>query len=223
MEIKVESIDKFNCKDWLVNKHYAKRVPPIIYSFGLYIDNVLNGVCTFGMPARCFNNGYACFGNDFKINTIELNRLVVNDGLPKNTLSFFVSKCLNMLPKPCCVISYADPNNGHQGYIYQATNWIYTGINSDYIVKFYDENMKEIHARSVVSKYGTADRKEVLEKFNITSKKETSKHRYFKFLGSRKDIKNMYKNLKYEIKVYPKGDNKRYDASYSPNIQVKLF
>ena len=41
---------------------------------------------------------------------------------------------------------------------------------------------------------------EVLEKFNITSKKETSKHRYFKFLGSKTDIKNMYKDLKYEIK-----------------------
>jgi len=33
----------------------------------------------------------------------------------------------------------------------------------------------------------------------------------------------MLKNLKYEIKPYPKGENKRYDASYKPKTQMKLF
>ena len=33
---KVKSIKKELCKEWLLYKHYAKRIPSIIYSFGLY-------------------------------------------------------------------------------------------------------------------------------------------------------------------------------------------
>jgi hypothetical protein len=32
----VKSIDNFACKDWLLNKHYAKRIPSISYAFGLF-------------------------------------------------------------------------------------------------------------------------------------------------------------------------------------------
>jgi hypothetical protein len=57
--------------------------------------------------------------------------LIVEDNLPKNSLSFFVSSCLKELHRelkePLCIISYSDPNAGHHGYIYQATNWLYTG------------------------------------------------------------------------------------------------
>ena len=51
----------------------------------------------------------------------------------------------------------------------------------------------------------------------------SSKHRYIMFLGSKTQKKNMLKNLKYNIEPYPKGQNKRYDASYEPTIQTKLF
>ena len=33
----------------------------------------------------------------------------------------------------------------------------------------------------------------------------------------------MLESLNYEIKPYPKGKNKRYDASYKPQVQAKLF
>ena len=33
----------------------------------------------------------------------------------------------------------------------------------------------------------------------------------------------MKQNLQYKIELYPKGENKRYDASYSPSIQRILF
>ena len=48
--IRIESIKQEECKDWLLNKHYARRMCSISFSFGLYIDNILSGVCTFGMP-----------------------------------------------------------------------------------------------------------------------------------------------------------------------------
>ena len=33
----------------------------------------------------------------------------------------------------------------------------------------------------------------------------------------------MLKALTYELKPYPKGDNQRYDSSYEPTIQLRLF
>ena len=46
----VQSINKDQTKEWLLYKHYAKRIPVIIYSFGLYKEKELVGVCTYGNP-----------------------------------------------------------------------------------------------------------------------------------------------------------------------------
>jgi hypothetical protein len=212
MEKKVVSINNFECKDWLINKHYAKRMCSISYAFGLYIDGVLNGVCTFGFPPNYNYNNGKCVFNTYQCLTLELNRLVVNDGLPKNTLSFFVSKCLKMLPNPSCIVSYADQNQGHNGYIYQATNWIYTGVSTPkhkYVFK--DGSTFDIRR-------GIENKGEVVDKILL---KPT--HRYLYFNGSKTDVKKMKKYLKMKVYKYPKGDNKRYDTSYIPKTQKKLF
>ena len=110
--VKVIPIKKDEGTEWFLHKHYAKRIPPIFQVFGLYIDNELSGVCSFGKPMShtlikgALNGMYEdCF--------LELNRLVVNDGLPPNTLSFFVSQCLKKLSSPCVVVSYADTSQHH--------------------------------------------------------------------------------------------------------------
>ena len=59
--------------------------------------------------------------------------------------------------------------------------------------------------------------------YSKNRKKRSSKHRYIYFIGNKTQKKNMLKNLKYEIQPYPKGENKRYDASYKPTTQSKLF
>ena len=46
----VISIKAKETYDWLLYKHYAKRIPSISYSFGLYHNKILEGVCTFGKP-----------------------------------------------------------------------------------------------------------------------------------------------------------------------------
>lgn len=209
---KVVPIKNFECNDWLLHKHYAKRIPSISYAFGLIIDNVLNGVCTFGFPANYNYNNGKCIFNDYSCLTLELNRLVVNDNLPANSLSYFVSRCLKMLPSPCCIVSYADPNNGHNGYIYQATNWIYTGASS--IEKIYFlENGEAVKTRRHIDKKGVV----------VRTEKQLPKNRYIYFIGSKKDVRKMKKEFKMNIYPYPKGDNTKYDASYTPVSQKKLF
>jgi len=220
----VQGITKNDYAPWLLKKHYAHRIPCISYSYGLYETRTkdLFGVCTFGPPARMLNDGYGCFSDGFSVQTFELNRLVISDIAEKNTLSFFVSKCLNFLPKPCCVVSYADGNSGHHGYIYQATNWLFTGITSTETVYIDERTGKSIHPRSVVSEYGSRELSSLPNYIKI-SKESIGKYRYFKFLGTKKDIKTMKKEFLYEIMPYPKGNNERYDASYEPKTQSLLF
>ena len=208
--MKVKSIDTFLTKEWLLKKHYAKRMCSISYSFGLFdLENVLIGVCTFGMPAsRSLCVGVCGIENANKV--LELNRLCVNDRLERNTLSYFVSSCLNMLPKGFIIVSYADTSQGHNGYIYQATNWIYTGATKERTDIGSEDGKHSRHYDKSIDK-------------KLNRKFRSSKHRYIYFTGSKTQKKHFKKQLNYKIEPYPKGENKRYDSSYTPTIQTELF
>jgi hypothetical protein len=219
----VKSIDSYLCREWFLKKHYAKRIPPVEFSFGLYDDkSILQGVISYGTPV---SSGLRNLWNgEFKL--MELNRLVVNDGLEKNTLSFFVSQSLKYLPKPLVLVSYADTSKNHHGYIYQATNWIYTGLSlpfKDYYVK----GMEHLHNGTIMDmSRGQENRVEWLkQKFGdkLIQIDRPRKHRYFLFLGNKTQLKKIKSMMPYEILPYPKGDNIRYDSSYNPSIQTQLF
>ncbi|MFA6071633.1 MAG: hypothetical protein WC810_23910, partial [Janthinobacterium sp.] len=144
--------------DWLLHKHYAKRIPSISFAFGLYdSEKILQGVCTFGTPCKLMNDGYCIFNGDLAMQTFELNRLVINETNKKNLLSFFVSRCLELMPKPSCIVSYADIGENHHGYIYQATNWLYTGVTDQTggYTYYFDGDWQ--HPRTTVSRFGTRE------------------------------------------------------------------
>lgn len=216
----VQPIKKYECKEWLLEKHYAKRVPSISYAFGLYDGLLLIGICTYGQPPRVMNDGESIF-TDYRVQTVELNRLCVAENLEKNVLSFFVGQTLSLLPRPLCVVSYADTSRGHQGYIYQATNWVYTGLNQIHEKEWFDESGKEIHQRTL-SDMGLTSAELKLQA-GMSCGDYTKKHRYFQFLGDKREVRQMRSRLIYPIEPYPKGDNRRYDASYEPTVQTKLF
>lgn len=224
----VQSIKPSETHEWFLKKHYLKRLPPISYCYGLYDYKLtLIGVASYGRPAA---NGVVkgTFKGKLMDNFLELNRLVVNDGLPKNILSFFLSKTLNLLPKPQAIVSYADTEQGHHGYIYQATNWIYTGLSAkrkDYKLK----GVNNLHSQSLLDREGRHMTKgkvaEMKRKYgdDLYTEHRPRKHRYFYFIGNKKQKKEMRQNLAYQVKPYPKGNNKKYDTSYEPTIQRVLF
>lgn len=113
----VRSVPLEATKEWILYKHYARRMPSITYAFGLYdLQNKIHGICTFGNAIPPFMKRSIC-GKDYEHLVYELNRLCINEGLEKNVLSFFVSKSLLLLPSPLIIISYADIEQGHHGYI----------------------------------------------------------------------------------------------------------
>ena len=206
--MRVEKIPTSEARPWILAKHYAHRMPCVQYAFGLFDGNEIVGVSTFGLAPNFMEckmwEPFVC---------LELNRLVI-DIQKKNSGSFFVSRSLNLLPKPSVVISYADTEMNHIGYIYQATNWIYTGIGSVGEKRLIMIDGSTKHQRH----YPTTDKSQI-ERIEKTK----GKHRYYYFNGNKTEIKDMKKILRYPVLPYPKGKTKRYDASTKIATQRVLF
>ena len=80
----VSPIQHYETKEWLLKKHYAKRMPSISYAFGLYIDHMLVGICTYGMPPSS-TLAESISGKTYKNKVIELFKIeTVNESHPNN-------------------------------------------------------------------------------------------------------------------------------------------
>jgi hypothetical protein len=221
----VRSIDSFLCNEWLLKKHYLKRKTSFTYSFGLFRDKILVGVLTFG-NAIPLNMKKSLFGEEHMDLVYELNRLCTNDDLDKNSNSFFISQAFKLLPKPMVIVSYADKSVGHTGYIYQATNFMYTGeshTQMDWKLK----GSEHIHSRTLMDEFSfQPDRvKKLKEKYgdDLYQVKREAKHRYVYVLSDKRKKNEIMSKRLFKIEPYPKGENQRYDSSYMPSIQTTLF
>ena len=131
-----------------------------------------------------------------------------------------VGRSLKMLPKPLAVISYADSGAGHVGYIYQATNWHYTGISKGH--PEYTIDGKVYHEKNVYNKFGTGSVKKLKEMgLVVTTKRMGDKHRYYFFLGTKQDKRNMINALNFPLIPYPKGKTKRHN--FDKQIETQSF
>ncbi len=192
--MEVKEITYSVAKDFLLPRHYSGRIPSISYSFGLYDNNELQAVCTFGKPASNSLCVGVC-GNEYKEKVYELNRLCRIDSCDIK-MSWFLSKCLKDLKKQnLIIVSYSDKGMNHNGYIYQATNWIYTGDTKGRTDKYTEGNKHSRH-------YNNEN--------NHLRKVRTSKHRYVYFACNKTLKKKFNRILRYDVKPYPKGENKNY-------------
>jgi len=221
--MKVLPIKPEEAEPWLLKKHYAKRMCPISFAFGVYRGSQLIGVVTYGTPVSSSLRIGVC-GETWMDNVIELNRLCCEN--EKNVASILVGRSLKMLPKPSVVVSYADTEQGHVGYVYQATNFVYTGLSAkrtDWKLK----GMEHLHGATVADmSRGQENRAQWMrDKFgdDFFLQDRARKHRYVYFVGSQGQKKAMLSGLNYEIEPYPKGDSKRYDAGGSVATQELLF
>ena len=216
MTYKAYQINSKETYPWILDKHYARRVPNIIYAFGLYYNQNLVGIITFGNPPSPALCEGVC-GEEHKDKVIELNRLCLQNNY-KNEASILVSRSLKLLPKPKIVVSYADISKCHVGYVYQATNFIYTGLSA----KRTEWRIRgsNLHGRTV-SEINLDKRKNNLDKFEYIDRPR--KHRYVYIVGNKKDKKNLKNKLNYNIQDYPKGDLSYYDSGNAVQTQGLLL
>ena len=205
----IVEIDSKTAVNFLLPRHYSGRTPPLSKSFGWYkqehlTDENLVAVCTFGKPASPSLCKGIC-GEQWSNNVYELNRLcrIENWNEP---LSYFVATCLRLLkPLNWIIVSYSDTAMNHHGYIYQATNFFYTGATKQRTDIYTPEGKHSRHyEKNMQYEY---------------RKVRSSKHRYVYFCTNNKRLKKQWlKDLRYNIAPYPKGDN---NANYVLGTYLK--
>lgn len=179
---------------FLMPRHYSGRKPQIKYAFGLYEENKLVAVCTYGVPASrplCVG----VMGKKYFDKVIELNRLCRLDDC-NTKLSEFVGFTLRELKKfNLLIVSYADTQMGHFGSLYQACNFIYTGATKQRTDKYTEGNKHSRHYN---------------DDNNHLRKVRSAKHRYIYYACDRRAKRVYEANMNYKTEPYPKGDKKNY-------------
>lgn len=173
----------------ILTKHYAQRKPSISKMFVLLEGETIIGVITYGKPASNPLCEGVC-GKEYKDLVYELNRLLILKKEP-NLLSWFVASTLRELKKhKWIIVSYSDRAMNHNGYIYQATNFLYTGCTKERTDKYMPGGKHPRH---------------YTDEFKHLRKVRSPKNRYVFFTD-----KKMSNKLLYPILDYPKYPNENY-------------
>lgn len=222
-KVSIRPISKDVAKSMIENYHYTHKASSTRYALGIYyqeedsggffegVTEVLIGVLTYGYPVgRLAAESVSDMVAQNEV--LELTRLYIKDGYGSNIESYCLSlsfKWLRENDKSVKVlISYADPQEGHSGLIYQATNWLYQG-NSMQLVDSYHLRLESdgdwIHSRTVYAMYGSSNVDVLKSKINKTFwlKKEERKHRYLYILAPKMLKRKILSNLKHPILPYP--------------------
>lgn len=113
----------------MIRRHYLKKWPGTVVAIaGLFCDGWPRGCITFSLPPRETAKRYGGL-------TWELSRMWVDDGLPRNTETWFLSRAIRFVkrsrPDVVAIVSYADPSAGHVGYVYRAANFAGDGMSDE--------------------------------------------------------------------------------------------
>lgn len=118
-----------------------------------------------------------------------------------------IGRSIKMLPKNKIIVSFADTKQNHVGYVYQATNFLYTGLSAkrtDWKIK----RKEHLHGQTVADEFrGIKNRaKAMRNKYgaNFYLKPRSRKHRYIFLHGNHKWVKETRLALKYKVINYPK-------------------
>lgn len=131
---------KYACENW----HYTGKIPVNkLVKIGAWEDGRFIGVVIFGVGASAVVHRQ--FGLD-RFEVCELVRVALTDHA--SPVSRIIAIALKFLrssnPKLRVCVSFADPNQGHHGGIYQAGNWIFTGRSSPTVEYFFNGDWRHV-------------------------------------------------------------------------------
>ena len=232
-KVYIAPITKDVAKEIIVKKHYTHAWTACRYALGIFYkmdesnalgeDNKLIGCLVYGFPvgARAATSISDLLTKD---NVLELTRLYCDDGYGSNIESYAMGQSFKWFRENDkaikALISYADNGQEHLGGIYQATNWVYQGLNTDialmpnYGISLSNEPFKWIHSRTVFTKWGSGNLEHLRREIGkqgykqFWRREEPPKHRYIQILAqNKKEKKDLMKRLKHPILPYPKELN----------------
>lgn len=203
---------KFACEHW----HYSRSVPvPPLVKIGAWENNQYIGCVIFSRGAS--SNLLKPYGLSAD-EGCELTRVALNKHT--NSVTKIISLSIKFLKKSNpglrLIVSFADPQYGHHGGIYQGGNWVYCGDTEPSCE--YWHNGKRLHSRQVSEK-GWNIQQGVTRKTVKPSEceiiKTPGKHRYLMPLD-----KEMAKQIESLRKPYPKKSCAGSETVTRPPIQA---
>lgn len=212
-EIEVKVIPSKIAIPFIKRHHYSgKVVQNSSLHFGVFLDNKLHGVMSYGPSldkSKIMGLVEGTGWNEF----LELNRMAFDEVLPRNSESRAISMSIKLIKKNApqikWIISFADGCSCGDGTIYRASNFVLTDIKPN-------ENL-------VLLPSGEKIHKMTLESSPTTPRKELGGKSYFDLTGGKYDFKKYVQAVNGEIL---RGYQLRYiyfiDKKYAERLTVPI-
>jgi hypothetical protein len=175
----------------------------MMWRYGLWEGPTLLGVVSYNLPTR--ETCESVFGPEHFDKVWHMGRLAMADDAPRNSESRLIALSLRMIqvshPDTWAILTYAATDRGHIGYVYQATNAIYTGTGGD--SHYFTDTAGQRRSTFLDGKGVGAARAADL---GWTRSEGGPKHRYLYILGSKTQRKHRRALLKLPVLPYPKAE-----------------
>lgn len=203
--MKIESIDIKEGYRLIHKFHYSKVLPKLTkYVLAHRLNDEIDAVMTLGWGVRPKHTIQRLFPSLNTKDYLEIGKLCLDDILPKNSESQFISSCLREFhkyhPEIKLIFTWADGMLGKPGYVYQSCNFLYGGF---IWTDSYFFNGEKIHPRATGIIGGRPTKEKLIE---LGWEHYRGKQfRYCYFLCSHKEQKRLLKESTVEwTNEYPK-------------------
>jgi hypothetical protein len=188
--------------------HYTGSADSIAWRWGLWDGAVLHGVVAYNMLTA--NVCRSVFGSEYASHVWHMSRLILSEESPRNSESRLIGGSLKLIqreyPDVWAILTYAAQHVNHIGYVYQATNAIYTGLAAGGECVYLDTDGLQRSRRGLdIDKYDGASLAERAEARGWTRVNVPKKHRYVYILGSKTQRRQRRALLRYPVLPYPKA------------------
>ena len=150
----IKELHKVKAADFIMSRHYSPVMPRLTKHYcGYYVDNVLQGVITFGWGTRPKHTIQKLFPELDTKDYFEIGKMCMDDSMGKNSETQMLSSALRWLknnkPDLKYLFTWADGLVGKAGYVYQAFNFLYGGYiwTETYVTK----KGEKVHPRTIQS------------------------------------------------------------------------
>ena len=147
----IKLIDKYTAAKFITSRHYSPVMPRLTkYYCGYFIEDVLQGVLTFGWGTRPKHTIQKLFPKLDTKDYYEIGKMCMDDSMGKNSETQMLSCVLKWLKENTDIkflFTWADGIVGKPGYVYQAFNFLYGGF--IWTDTYVTEKGEKVHPRTL--------------------------------------------------------------------------
>ena len=174
----IKEITKYVATEFIMSRHYSPVMPKLTKHYcGYYVDDVLQGVVTFGWGTRPKHTIQKLFPTLDTTDYYEIGKMCMDDSMGKNSETQMLSKVLTWLKQNTTIkflFTWADGLVGKPGYVYQAFNFLYGGL--IWTDTYVTDKGEKVHPRTIQSqlpnthnyKYGSRPNPKQLKQLRLS-------------------------------------------------------